>query len=83
MKILNNTTGRVWFTTSFDLTDGRHGGDCGWIEPDSPPHDYPFMNGMINVKITLQGEGITYTDLTDDTFVRLESSALEAPAKVR
>jgi hypothetical protein len=80
MKMLNNTTGRVWFDTTFEI-DGKSGGDCGWIEPNSPPHDYPIPAGMTNLTVTMRVEGITYTDLTDETFVQVQSSALEPPSR--
>ncbi len=80
MKILNNTTGRIYFNTTFTI-GGKSGGDCGWIEPNTPPYDYPLSPGMTNVSISMRAEGIQYGNLSNEDFVEVESTALEAPGK--
>lgn len=75
MKILNNTVGRVQYWTAYDM-GGKSGGDCGWIEPNTPAINCGVPEGATNFKLTLSVTGIVYPDLPNDTFVQVISSAL-------
>ncbi|MGB8814966.1 MAG: hypothetical protein WCC57_17445 [Paracoccaceae bacterium] len=81
MKVLNNTTGTIHYDTSFTTGDGKSGGDCGDLAPNSPPLNYPIGAGLSNVSISLSVQGVTYADMTDDMFLTVTSSILTESKK--
>jgi hypothetical protein len=81
MKLLNNTTGTIHYDTGFTTADGKSGGDCGDLAPNSPPLSYPIREGWTNVSISLSVQGITYADLADNMFLTIESRILTESKK--
>lgn len=75
MKLLNNTTGNLHYDTSYTV-DGKAGGDCGDLAPNSPTLNFSINANMTNFSIVIRCEDITYADMTDDMFLTVSSSIL-------
>jgi hypothetical protein len=81
MKLLNNTTGAIHYRTSYTTPNGKSGGDCGDLAPNSPPQTLSIPPDWTNVSISVSVQGITYADLDDNMFLTIESRILTEPKK--